>query len=362
MDRYAEQLWLTLFAKAPEITLFDFRQLQRPIRETDRAAWQGIHTSFDFDEMVAPYRQDDWSLEPGLTIALAAGYTFEKVDRFLGELGEPIGVTSYRPHHATGEDFLHNFIGMAGIPIDLRPGFPADAQTIFLTESAKYDMNIVGKIKSQLMAGKTVVITSGLLHALQGKGIEDFVELEYTSRKALVKEFLVGWGSPVEAEEEILIPQIQYLTNDSWEQVSALDNGLGWPILHEADYADGSLYVLTIPDNFGELKSYPPAVWNRIKQTLMRDLYVRVESPGQVSLFVYDNDTFIVESFLDETVEVRIVIDDRIGTLRDLVSGEELEVEAPPERPAFFGPSPNTGKVFVTTEVKPHSYRVFKGL
>ncbi len=30
LDRYAEQLWLTLFAKAPEITLFDFRQLQRP--------------------------------------------------------------------------------------------------------------------------------------------------------------------------------------------------------------------------------------------------------------------------------------------------------------------------------------------
>ncbi|GAJ05906.1 unnamed protein product, partial [marine sediment metagenome] len=26
MDRYAEQLWITLFAKAPELTLFDFRQ------------------------------------------------------------------------------------------------------------------------------------------------------------------------------------------------------------------------------------------------------------------------------------------------------------------------------------------------
>ncbi|MGA9118042.1 MAG: hypothetical protein WB699_01640, partial [Bacteroidota bacterium] len=36
MDRYAEQLWMTLFAKAPEITLFDFRQLQRPILPTDR--------------------------------------------------------------------------------------------------------------------------------------------------------------------------------------------------------------------------------------------------------------------------------------------------------------------------------------
>ncbi len=27
MDRYAEQLWLTMFAKAPEITLFDFRRM-----------------------------------------------------------------------------------------------------------------------------------------------------------------------------------------------------------------------------------------------------------------------------------------------------------------------------------------------
>ncbi|MEJ0007613.1 MAG: hypothetical protein WDM77_14920 [Steroidobacteraceae bacterium] len=27
MDNYAEQLWVTLFAKAPEITLFDYRQL-----------------------------------------------------------------------------------------------------------------------------------------------------------------------------------------------------------------------------------------------------------------------------------------------------------------------------------------------
>ena len=52
MDRYAEQLWLTLFAKAPEITLFDFRQMLRPIPGIDRADWQGKQTSFDFDEML----------------------------------------------------------------------------------------------------------------------------------------------------------------------------------------------------------------------------------------------------------------------------------------------------------------------
>ncbi|MGI4947499.1 MAG: hypothetical protein ACRYHC_02235 [Janthinobacterium lividum] len=46
-DRYAEQLALTLFAKAPEITLFDFRQLDRPITGADRGAWQGTGTSYD---------------------------------------------------------------------------------------------------------------------------------------------------------------------------------------------------------------------------------------------------------------------------------------------------------------------------
>ena len=35
LDRYAEQLWLTLFAKAPEITLFDIRQLYQPIAQAD---------------------------------------------------------------------------------------------------------------------------------------------------------------------------------------------------------------------------------------------------------------------------------------------------------------------------------------
>ena len=52
-DRYAEQLWLTLFAKAPEITLFDLRQVQRLMQPSDRGAWQDLHPSFDFDQMMA---------------------------------------------------------------------------------------------------------------------------------------------------------------------------------------------------------------------------------------------------------------------------------------------------------------------
>jgi hypothetical protein len=38
---------------------------------------------------------------------------------------------------------------------------------VLLTESAKSDPAIVAKIKGQLAAGKSVIITSGLLRALQ---------------------------------------------------------------------------------------------------------------------------------------------------------------------------------------------------
>ena len=58
---------------------------------------------------------------------------------------------------------------MIGIPIELYASFPSEALVILLTESAKSDPNVIASVKAQLEAGKTVVITSGLLHALEAK-------------------------------------------------------------------------------------------------------------------------------------------------------------------------------------------------
>ncbi len=357
-DRYAEQLWLTLFAKAPELTLFDFLQLQRPLTASMRGPWQDQETSFDFDAAVAPYLNPDGSIPESLTIAPGIGYTLEKVDRILGELGNPVGVKSYKPFHSKGEDFLHNFIGMTGIPIDLHPVFPEDAQTVLLTESAKYDPDIVQKIERHLRSGKSVVITSGLLEALQDRGLGNVVELEVTGRKALVDEFLVD-GGIYRSSEKIIIPQIDYLTNDSWELVGAIDGPLGWPLLHDADYAGGHLYVWTIPDNFADLYDLPVEVMTRIRQIVMADQYVRVDGPAQVSLFAYDNDTFIVESLLDEPVEVKVVLDGKFKQVRDLETGEVLAGEKIESRSAWF-PSRDAGKTSLTASIAPHSFRVFR--
>jgi hypothetical protein len=358
LDRYAEQFWLTLFAKAPEITMFDYRQLQSPIMFGQRATWQGTKTSFDFDAMMKPYQTKDGLMVHPSTIARAAGVTFEQVDQFLGLLGNPKGIVTYRPYHATGEDFLQNYLGMIGIPMDIAPEFPNEGNMILLTESAKSDTLLVGKIKERLQSGKNVMITSGLLRALQGKGIEDIAEIKYTDRKALVTNFKAGWGPLVKSVQPVLIPQINYLTNDSWEEVSAINGATGWPVLHRAQYSKANLYVLTIPDNFSDLYQYPAEVLNRIRTVITQDLDIRIEGPSQVSLFYYDNGTFIAESFLPEPVKINIVSKQPVASITDLLTNEVI-TGSDVSNPYLRNRQTSAERTFEIT-IKPHSYRVFR--
>ncbi len=357
-DRYAEQLWITLFAKAREQTLFDFRSLSRPIYATDRAAWQGQHTSFDYDEMMQPQNYNGGAPTKPTTIARVAGYTFEKLDGFLGKLGNPIGIKSYKPYHSLGEDFLQNYLGMIGLPMNMEPEFPYEDSVVLLTEEAKFDDKIVDKIKKQLTDGKTVVITSGLLSAIQDK-LNDIVELRYTDRKAIVQDYTAGGFQLIHTDKPILIPQIQYLTNDSWEIVSGISGADGWPILHEADYSKGHLYVLTIPDNFSDLYNLPVEVLNKIRQVLCGQLSVQIEGPSKISLYVYDNNTFIVESFLDTETMVKVVTPNSFNVITDINTNQVINGEL--RKPGFSYIEKNTGsKNVYTFTVKPHSFRVFK--
>ena len=303
-NRLEEQLWLTLFAKAPEITIFNIGAIY------------------------SPTRKDDGTTVPDSRTARIAGEVFSKVDTFLGKLGTPIGLKTYKPFHSWGEDHLPSYLGMIGIPMDIVPEFPSEAKTVLLTEQARFDPAIVNKIKTQLRNGKNVVITSGLLKALQGKGIEDIVELEYTGQTVAVREIAGGRGrGPVQLDNTILLPKIRYATNDSWEVVSAftsLNRTSGTPVLLSAKYSNGVFYVLTIPEGEGDLYYYPQSVLAAIRNVVARDMYVRLDAPAMVSLFVYDNDKFIVESFQENPVQARILTDARITKLHDVVTGEEI--------------------------------------
>ncbi|MBN2523618.1 MAG: hypothetical protein JXB24_10110 [Bacteroidales bacterium] len=354
LDRYSEQLWLTLFAGAPEITLFDFRQLLRPLSQFPDAPWQGKHTSFDVEEM----KQSAGTVIPS-TIAGAAGYVFEKTDPVIGELGNPVGIKCYRPHHSVGEDFLPSFLGMAGLPIELVPYFPAGDSMILLTASAAFDPDIVPKIRQQLLDGKSVTITSGLLKILQDKGLDDIAELRYTGDKAIVNKYAIARNLVEGNTKEILIPQIKYLTNDSWEIVYALNGPNGWPILHEAEYAKGSLFVLTIPDNYADLSNYPEPVLNTIRAYLAGYHEVQLQAPGNVSIFMYDNHTFIVESFCDDKVSVKLAANEASGSLIDLLAKLSISGEIQPASRGWSQPVIPAKKVF-QLELPPHSYKVLR--
>lgn len=202
------------------------------------------------------------------------------------------------------------------------------------------------------------MITSGLLRALQGKGIEQIAELAMLDRRALVEDFRVGFGSPVKARKRILIPQLHYFTNDSWPLVDASDGPMGWPLLQDAGYAGGHLYVWTIPDNPADLYALPELVLNQIRRTATQGLDVRMDGPAEVSLFLYDNGTFVVESFRDEASELSLVLQGA-RTVRDLETGEALSGRVVPEGQGFFR-SPDAGRTVIEVPLKPHSYRAFE--
>ncbi|HEY4984095.1 MAG TPA: hypothetical protein VIJ24_03460 [Verrucomicrobiae bacterium] len=337
----------------------------RSIRPGDRTNWQNLHTSFDYGQMLQSFQSNAPAGLSELTAARVAGYSLEQVDAFLGKLGKPIGIKGYKPYQSTGEDFLHNYLGMIGIPIDLRPTFPADANMILLTESAKFDPDIVVKIKGQLTAGKSVVITSGLLRALQGKGIEDIVEVQYTDRKILARDYLAGFGagngsSLGDADDAgILFPDIRFLTNDAWPIIRALANGRGYPLLLMDRYSKGVLYIWTIPENFNDLYRLPPGVTSAIKNYVMTGFPVRVDGPSQVALFAYDNDTFIVESYLHKESDVKISVAGDFTKLRNLVTNEAIIGQAQTEGGRRGRQGGGERRVSFNVHLLPHSYAVF---
>jgi hypothetical protein len=281
-------------------------------------------------------------------------------------LGRPIGVASYKPYQSGGEDFLHNYLGNIGIPIELTPEFPKEANLVLLTEAAKQDPDIVAKIKGQLTAGRNVLVTSGLLHALQGKGIEDIAELEYTGRKVVIHDFLNGYGagngtSLNDAEHDnpgIVFPEIRFYTNDSWTLIRGISNAHGFPILLMNRYSRGIFYVLNIPDNSGDLYSLPQPVSRVIKSYLQSDFPVSIDAPAQVSLFAYDNGTFVVQSFRPEAVQVSLSIAGANGKLRNLASNEMPVAESQAAAQKQPGPQAAPRSSF-RVRIAAHSYAAF---
>ncbi|WP_139261298.1 hypothetical protein [Xylanibacter ruminicola] len=342
MDRYAEQLHLTMLSKTPEIILWNYMQLYEvKITPQQRAKWQEAASSFNYDQMVAPYTRNGKTITP-TSLARYADVTLHQTDKLVGQLGNPIGLVSYKPYHSNGEEFLQNYLGMIGLPMDMHPQFLTDRQQILLTEQAAKDKQIVEKIKQQLKKGGDVIITTGLLKAIRSE-IADVCELYCGDLKAIVNDF--GWNG--KSEREFIIPQVKYFTNDAWEVVSAgrpLNGGVsGYPILLRDTYSKGTLFVLTIPDDYGNLYDFPAGALNIIRRAMSKDVGAYIEGPSKVSFFPYDNKTMVVENFNDTPVSIKVVVCAKVSSMRNLLTGEQLKPADQPKGPMMFFRSRFTG-------------------
>jgi hypothetical protein len=385
IDRYSEQVWDMALAKPREITLWQWNDALKPMAIGARP-WESQETSFNMQKMLATYHAPEGAAtapaEAPATRAgrgntgpvydarngRVAGYAMEQVDAFLDKLGKPIGIACYRPPHAVGEEFYHEFLGMAGFPIDLHSAFPADTASpvILLTESATTDPEIVKEIKGALAAGKTVVVTSGLLRALQGKGIEDISELDCTDLKFSATGFLQGNGQVIASptvDPPILFPIIHYLTNQTWAHINAFSAAApanAYPIVIHDAYDKGFLKVLVLPDNIADLYRLPTPVLNAIRSEIMGTFPVRlVDAPAQIALFAYDNNSFVVESYLPEETTVSVALNGNIASIIDLTSSQTIAgtVIRGGRGGGRGGGGPNGARFAIT--IPPHSFRAF---
>jgi hypothetical protein len=322
IDRYAEQLWDGLFAKAPEQMLFNWHPMAEPgPADAGTRPWATQATSFK------------WPITDGNGWAAAANEALHIVDGVLGQLGKPVGVASYRPPHATGEDFLHNYVGDLGVPIELYPEYPAGAHTILLTEGAATDPGIIAKIKRSLEGGANVIVTSGFLEATQDRGFRDLAEWQETGHVISIDRYFDGFGAGNGRELKeagktapVLFPEVRFYTNDSWGIIRGVAAAKGFPMVLMNHYSKGTLYLWTMPENFGDLYNLPQPMITRIKQYLFGNAPVTIDAPDHVALFTYDNGAFVVENFRDDSA--------RVGILRK-------------------------GQVAETVSIPPHSFRVF---
>ncbi|MDO4867034.1 MAG: permease [Clostridia bacterium] len=276
-EHYLEQAYLTAFSRPEEMMLFCFQSL--------------------VDNMYTP----------------ALGFQLDKLDALLDHAGKPVGIACYLPDNCQGEDNLQDFLGMVGLPVVCTPYFPEDAEKLLLTRSSACDPDVVDKLEAWLRkTGGTALVTTGFLEATADRGAHRLTSVRLRGRSVTcdrwrVEELNRQYVSlfPM-GERPITLPVAEFRNNASWAVVKAARGEESYAVLLRDPYCDGQLWTLAVPDAFPDLYHVPAEALSRIRQALPVN-GVWLEGPARISLFVYDNDTFVVYPYVMEGVQRTVV-------------------------------------------------------
>ncbi|MBE5804552.1 MAG: hypothetical protein E7316_08590 [Clostridiales bacterium] len=291
ISRFVQQGTYTVFAKARELMLFNFELM----------------------------------INSPMLGALAA--ELRRVDKVLSQLGKPNGVSTYEPYDSDGEDQLPGYLGLCGIPMELTPEFDEKAPVLFLTENSTYDQDVMSKLEKYVRNGGVAIVTSGFAKAMADRGIRQMTSVKVTDRKVSGTRYQltnlnVSTHNVHVADEPVLFTVMQHKNNATWYDVLLHVNEFSTPVMTEDQYGKGFLYILNIPDNYGDLYRLPREVIGAITKNFARkgQLYLTVNP--KFSLFTYDNDTFCVYNLNEfkTQAEVTLLGEEYIG-IEDLETG-----------------------------------------
>lgn len=291
ISRFVQQGTYTMFAKARELMLFNFELM----------------------------------INSPMLGALAA--ELRRVDKVIGQLGMPNGVSTYEPHDSDGEDQLPGYLGLCGIPMELTPEFDEKAPVLFLTENSAYDQEIMPKLEKYVRTGGIAIVTSGFVKAMENRGIRQMTSVKVTDRKVSGTRYQltnlnVSTRNVHVADEPVLFTIMQHKNNATWYDVLLQVNEFSTPVMTEDQYGRGCLYILNIPDNYGDLYRLPREVIGAITKNFARKGQVYLTVNPKFSLFTYDNDTFCVYNLNEFKTPAEVtVLGEEYAGIQDMETG-----------------------------------------
>ena len=87
----------------------------------------------------------------------------------------------------------------------------------------------------------------------------------------------------------------------------------------------GRFFILTIPENDSDLYQLPQPVLTQIRKELMGDIPVYLDSPSKISLFAYDNKTFVTRTYQTGAARYKIVVKKPSARLFNLQTGAQVQ-------------------------------------